>query len=63
LTPSRRAETAVGREKPPTQRDHVFNQHLEYLTSDSIGQKYLGKGYFLDPGNPDAILGLLSFPA
>jgi len=43
-------------DKPPTQRDHIFNRHPEYLTRDSIGQKYLGKGYFLDPGNPDANL-------
>jgi uncharacterized lipoprotein YddW (UPF0748 family) len=41
-------------EKPPNQPDHVFNRHPEYLTRDSIGQKFIGKGYFLDPGNPDA---------
>jgi uncharacterized lipoprotein YddW (UPF0748 family) len=41
---------------PPPQPGHVFNQHPEYLTRDSIGQKYIGKGYFLDPGNPDANL-------
>jgi uncharacterized lipoprotein YddW (UPF0748 family) len=43
-------------EKPPTQRDHVFNRHPEYLTRDFIGQKLIDKGYFLDPGNPDANL-------
>lgn len=43
-------------EKPPPQPDHVFNRHPEYLTRDPIGQKYIGKGYFLDPGNPDANL-------
>jgi len=43
-------------DKPPPQPNHVFNQHPEYLTRDSIGQKYIGKGYFLDPGNPDANL-------
>jgi len=43
-------------EKPPPQPDHIFKRHPEYLTKDSIGQRYLGKGYFLDPGNPDANL-------
>jgi uncharacterized lipoprotein YddW (UPF0748 family) len=43
-------------EKPPPQPDHIFNRHPEYLTQDSIGQKYIGKGYFLDPGHPDANL-------
>jgi uncharacterized lipoprotein YddW (UPF0748 family) len=43
-------------EKPPEQPDHILNRHPEYLTKDSIGQKYIGKGYFLDPGNPDANL-------
>jgi uncharacterized lipoprotein YddW (UPF0748 family) len=43
-------------EKPPTQPDHIFNRYPEYLTRDSIGQKFIGKGYFLDPGNPDANL-------
>jgi len=41
-------------EKPPRQPNHVLNQHPEYLTKDSIGQRFIGKGYFLDPGNPDA---------
>jgi uncharacterized lipoprotein YddW (UPF0748 family) len=43
-------------EKPPKQPNHIFNRHPEYLTKDSIGQKFIGKGYFLDPGNPDANL-------
>jgi len=43
-------------DKPPKQPNHVFNQHPEYLTRDFIGQRLLGKGYFLDPGNPDANL-------
>lgn len=43
-------------EKPPEQSSHIFSRHPEYLTRDSIGQNYLGKGYFLDPGNPDANL-------
>jgi uncharacterized lipoprotein YddW (UPF0748 family) len=43
-------------DKPPSQPDHVFNKHPEYLTKDSLGQKIIGKGYYLDPGNPDANL-------
>lgn len=43
-------------DKPPRQPNHIFNQHPEYLTKDYIGQKYLGKGYYLDPGNPQANL-------
>jgi uncharacterized lipoprotein YddW (UPF0748 family) len=43
-------------EKPPKQPNHIFNRHPEYLMKDSIGQKFIGKGYFLDPGNPDASL-------
>jgi len=43
-------------EKPPRQPNHVFNRHPEYLTKDSIGQKFIGKGYYLDPGHPDANL-------
>ena len=41
-------------DKPPPQPGHIFNRHPEYLSKDSIGQKYIGKGYFLDPGHPDA---------
>ena len=41
-------------DRPPSQPGHVVNRHPEYLTRDSIGQKLIGKGYFLDPGNPDA---------
>ncbi len=43
-------------EKPPKQPNHVFNLHPEYLTQDSIGQRFIGKGYYLDPGHPDANL-------
>jgi uncharacterized lipoprotein YddW (UPF0748 family) len=42
--------------KPPPQPNHTFNRHPEYLTKDSIGQKHIAKGWFLDPGNPDANL-------
>lgn len=43
-------------EKPPIQPNHVFNKHPEYLTKDFLGQKFVAKGYYLDPGNPDANL-------
>ena len=42
--------------REPDEEQHIFNQHQEYLTKDSIGQKIVSKGYFLDPGNPDANL-------
>ena len=38
--------------KPPPQPGHVFNRHPELLTRDSIGQKQVGNGYYLDPGHP-----------
>lgn len=38
----------------PTQAGHVYNSHPEYLMKDSTGSTYVGEGYFLDPGNPDA---------
>jgi len=41
-------------DEPPEQPNHVFNRHPEYLTMDSIGQKRIGKGWFLDAGNPEA---------
>src|SRR5262249_41926079 len=41
-------------EKPPEQPGHIFNRHPEYLSKDSIGQKLVGQGYYLDPGHPDA---------
>lgn len=41
-------------ETPPRLRNHVFNLHPEYLTKDSVAQTFIQKGYFLDPGNPDA---------
>ena len=42
-----------GTNDPPA-GNHVFNAHPEWLTKDSIGQKHLENGWFLDPGNPDA---------
>lgn len=41
-------------DKPPAQTNHIFNTHPEYLTQDSLGQKRLAKGWYLDPGNPEA---------
>ena len=40
--------------RPPEQPGHVFNRHPEYLTRNSLGQRSLPSGYFLDPGNPEA---------
>src|SRR6186713_344563 len=40
----------------PTQPQHVFNSHPEYLMRDSTGTNYLAEGYYLDPGHPDATL-------
>jgi hypothetical protein len=42
--------------RPPSEPEHVFNLHPDYLTKDSIGQKLVSNGYYLDPGNPDANL-------
>jgi hypothetical protein len=39
---------------PAWDATHLFNAHPEYLTKDSFGQRFLEKGYFLDPVNPDA---------
>ncbi|MFN7139126.1 MAG: glycoside hydrolase family 10 protein, partial [Limisphaerales bacterium] len=41
--------------KPPTQANHVYNLHPEYLTKTSGGSTQFAEGYFLDPGNPDAM--------
>ena len=38
----------------PWVKNHVFNTHPEFLTKDALGQTFIEKGYFLDPGNPDA---------
>lgn len=40
---------------PPTSPAHVFNQHPEYLTENIAGEKNIAEGYYLDPGNPDAL--------
>lgn len=38
----------------PSQPGHVFNLHPEYLMQNSAGNRYIGEGYYLDPGHPDA---------
>jgi uncharacterized lipoprotein YddW (UPF0748 family) len=40
--------------KPPPQPNHVFNRHPDWFTKDSSGQQVIAKGYYLDPGNPEA---------
>ncbi|MDB6025337.1 MAG: hypothetical protein JWM68_1560 [Verrucomicrobiales bacterium] len=46
--------------KPPLQTNHVFNIHKDLLTKNSSGETVIGKGYFLDPGNPDVSAYLLN---
>ena len=41
---------------PPSQPEHVFNAHPEFLMRDSTGTNYLAEGFYLDPGHPDATL-------
>ena len=38
----------------PQQPEHVFNAHPEFLMQNSTGNKYIGEGCYLDPGNPNA---------
>jgi len=38
----------------PTNPNHVYNLHPEYLMENDIGEKNISEGYYLDPGNPDA---------
>ena len=40
----------------PSQPGHVFNTHPEYLMQDSAGNRFIGEGYYLDPGHPGATL-------
>lgn len=47
-------------DKPPKEKKHIFNSHPDWLTRDSLGQKMIGKGYYLDPGHPDANFALLN---
>lgn len=39
----------------PSQPGHVYNQHPEYLMKNSVGDTFIGEGYYLDPGHPDAM--------
>ncbi len=41
---------------PPSQTNHVFNAHPEYLMRNSTGTNWISEGYYLDPGHPDATL-------
>ena len=41
---------------PPPQASHVFNRHPEYLMKNFAGEMFLAEGYYLDPGNPEAML-------
>lgn len=40
----------------PSQPGHVYNLHPEYLMQDSAGNRFIGEGYYLDPGHPGATL-------
>lgn len=40
----------------PSQPGHVFNAHPEYLMQDSTGNRFIGEGYYLDPGHPGATM-------
>lgn len=39
----------------PPQSGHIYNQHPEYLMRNSSGATQIGEGYYVDPGNPDAM--------
>jgi uncharacterized lipoprotein YddW (UPF0748 family) len=39
---------------PPKDPGHVFNRHPEFIMQNSAGEKYIGEGYYLDPGHPGA---------
>ncbi len=41
---------------PPSQPGHVVNLHPEYLMANRAGENFLAEGYYLDPGNPEAML-------
>jgi uncharacterized lipoprotein YddW (UPF0748 family) len=47
-------------DKSPPEANHVFNQHHDWLTKDSIGQKMMANGYYLDPGHPEVYQHLLN---
>ena len=39
----------------PSSPEHVCKKHPEYLMEDNAGNRNIGEGYYLDPGNPDAL--------
>lgn len=39
---------------PPPQPGHIFNKHPEYLMENSAGDQFIGEGYYVDPGHPEA---------
>ncbi len=39
----------------PTSSKHVCNAHPEYLMENAQGEKNISEGYYLDPGNPNAL--------
>ncbi|MBA4148226.1 MAG: family 10 glycosylhydrolase [Verrucomicrobia bacterium] len=41
--------------KSPPQAEHVYNVHPEYLSKTSGGSTQFAEGYYLDPGNPNAM--------
>jgi len=38
----------------PTDPNHIYNKHPEYLSKDDTGNTYSGTDYWLDPGHPEA---------
>lgn len=40
---------------PPPQPGHVFNLHPEFLMERSTGEQFIGEGYYVDPGHPEAM--------
>jgi uncharacterized lipoprotein YddW (UPF0748 family) len=38
----------------PSNPNHVYNLHPEYLMENNVGEKNISEGYYLDPGNPEA---------
>lgn len=38
----------------PSDPNHIYNKHPEYLSKDDAGNTYSGTDYWLDPGHPEA---------
>ncbi|HRU51644.1 MAG TPA: family 10 glycosylhydrolase [Planctomycetota bacterium] len=45
----------VSTKNKPSSAAHVVNAHPEYLTQNYAGEKCISEGYYLDPGNPNAL--------